>query len=367
MTTILFVLTAADRWTLSDGTEQPTGYWAEEAIGPYRVFKEAGYEIATATPDGVPPTVDAASLTPEFNGGAEGAREMQDAVRAATELAEPLRLEDVHLGEYAAVFVPGGWGPMEDLSVDPDVGKLMAGMLTSDKPLALVCHGPAALLTTAGPDGRSPFAGYRLTSLSNAEERLNGLADRARWLLEDRLVELGVEYRAGEPFAPHVEVDRNLYTGQNPASAVPLAKEVLGALKRTQQDATDNANIALVRRLYDSRMTPEVSSQIIAPDLVFDVTPGFPGGGIYHGWADVGQDFFGSIMPSYDDFYAGAEHFYADDENHVFVLGHYHATPKGKDEVQVRFIHLWTIRDGKLARMQQAADSYVLREALSLT
>ena len=46
-------------------------------------------------------------------------------------------------------------------------------------------------------------------------------------------MELGVDYQAGEPFAPHVEVDRNLYTGQNPASAVPLAQEVLGALTRS--------------------------------------------------------------------------------------------------------------------------------------
>ena len=56
------------------------------------------------------------------------------------------------------------------------------------------------------------------------------MADRAKWLLQDRLVELGADYRAGEPFAPHVEVDRNLHTGQNPASSVPLAEQVLKAL-----------------------------------------------------------------------------------------------------------------------------------------
>ena len=50
MTKILFVITAADHWTLADGTRQPAGFWAEEAIGPYQVFKEAGYEIAAATP-----------------------------------------------------------------------------------------------------------------------------------------------------------------------------------------------------------------------------------------------------------------------------------------------------------------------------
>lgn len=77
----------------------------------------------------------------------------------------------------------------------------------------------------------------------------------------------------------------------------------------------DAPNIALVRRVYDSRMAPEVTSEIIAPDLIFDVTPGFPGG-VYHGWDSVSRDFFGGIMPMYDSFYAGAEEFYADDHDH---------------------------------------------------
>jgi putative intracellular protease/amidase len=231
MTKILFVITAATHWTLADGTEQPTGFWAEEAIGPYELFKEAGYEIVAATPGGVPPTVDALSLTPEFNGGPEGAERMTAALRDATELAHPVRIEDVRIDDYDAVFYPGGWGPMEDLPDNAESGRLLTDWLASGKPLALVCHGPCALLATIDADGKSPFAGYRLTGLSNAEETQNGLADRAKWLLQDRLInELGADYREGEPFAPHVEVDRTLFTGQNPGSAVPLAEELRKAL-----------------------------------------------------------------------------------------------------------------------------------------
>ncbi|GAA2474600.1 type 1 glutamine amidotransferase domain-containing protein [Streptomyces longisporus] len=231
MAKILFLVTAADHWTLADGHRQPAGFWAEEALGPYAVFKEAGYEIAAATPGGVPPTADALSLTPEFNGGEEGAERMRSALREATELANPMRIEDVGIADYDAVFVPGGWGPMEDLSDDAETGRLLIEWLASGKPVSLVCHGPAALLSTVDADGRSPFHGYRLTGLSNAEETQNGLADRAKWLLQDRLVaELGADYRETEPFTPHVEVDRTLYTGQNPYSAVPLAREVTKAL-----------------------------------------------------------------------------------------------------------------------------------------
>lgn len=227
---ILFVLTAADHWTLADGFKQPTGFWAEEALAPYAIFKEAGYEIVAASPGGVPPTVDALSLTPEYNGGEEGAEQRKRALAGATELAHPLPIEQVRLDDYAAVFVPGGWGPMEDLSVDEASGRLLAQALASGKQVSLVCHGPAALLPARDAQGGFPFAGYRLTSLSNAEEKLSGLAERAKWLLEDRLVAAGVDYSAGEPFAPYVVVDRNLITGQNPASSAPVAEAVLKAL-----------------------------------------------------------------------------------------------------------------------------------------
>ncbi|MEU0074003.1 type 1 glutamine amidotransferase domain-containing protein [Streptomyces sp. NPDC006332] len=231
MAKILFVITASDHWTLADGTRQPAGFWAEEALGPYQVFKEAGYGIAAATPGGVPPTPDALSLTPDFNGGEEGAQRMRAALREATELAHPMRIEDVNIDDYVAVFYPGGWGPMEDLPDNDASGKLLTACLASGKPVSLVCHGLAALLATIGPDGSSPFSGYRLTGLSNAEERQNGLADRAKWLLQDRLVgELKADYREADPFTPYVQVDRTLFTGQNPYSAVPLAQELVKAL-----------------------------------------------------------------------------------------------------------------------------------------
>lgn len=127
---------------------------------------------------------------------------------------------------------------------------------------------------------------------------------------------------------------------------------------------SDSPNVALVRRLYDSKMAPEVANEVIAPDLVWDITPGFPNSGIYHGWESVGKDFFGVIMPSYESFDAVPEAFYGADDNRVFVFGHYHAETTTGNTADVRFIHMWTIRDGKLAHMQQAADSHILREAL---
>ena len=230
MSKILFVMTGADHWTLADGTKHPTGFWAEEAVAPYQAFKAAGHEVVVATPGGVVPSVDQVSLAPQYNGGEEGAKQMADVLATISEIHRPIRLEDVELDDYAAVFYPGGHGPMEDLAVDRTSGKLLVDALASDKPLGVVCHAPAALLAATAADGGNAFAGYRLTGFSNAEEAQADFATRAKWLLQDRLVEIGADYQEGEPWAPNVVVDRNLVTGQNPASAGPAAAEILKKL-----------------------------------------------------------------------------------------------------------------------------------------
>ncbi|MDT9690011.1 type 1 glutamine amidotransferase domain-containing protein [Streptomyces sp. P9(2023)] len=230
MAKILFVMTGADHWTLADGTKHPTGFWAEEAVAPYEAFKAAGHEIVVATPGGVVPTVDRGSLAPEFNGGQEGADRVAATLASITELGQPIALKDVRLDDYAAVFYPGGHGPMEDLAVDPVSGRLLVDALASGRPLAVVCHAPAAMLAATKEDGTNAFAGYKVTAFTNAEEAQAGLADKARWLLETRLVEAGIDVQVGEPWAPHVVVDRNLLTGQNPSSAAPLAAELVKKL-----------------------------------------------------------------------------------------------------------------------------------------
>ncbi|GAA3667042.1 type 1 glutamine amidotransferase domain-containing protein [Arthrobacter ginkgonis] len=230
MSKILFLMTGADHWTLADGTTHPTGYWADEAVIPYEKFKAEGHQVAVATPGGVRPPVDHASLSPRANGGPENAERVKAVVSSAPEFQEPLDLEAVRLDDFDAVYVPGGHGPMEDLAVDGAAGRILRQALETGLPTGIVCHGPAALLAAVSDGGANAYAGYRVTAFSNAEERKGGKADKARWLLEDRLNAAGLTVKTGEAFAPHVEIDRNLVTGQNPASAGPVAVELLKKL-----------------------------------------------------------------------------------------------------------------------------------------
>ncbi|MEV0589479.1 type 1 glutamine amidotransferase domain-containing protein [Nonomuraea sp. NPDC050310] len=222
------MVTAADRWTLNDGTKHPSGFWGEELAMPHKVFTEAGWEIVIATPGGRRPTLDRLSMG-RLAGLPGTIREVARYLEVIQgELDAPRSLDEVEQADFDLVFYPGGHGPMEDLAYDEVSGALLTDRLASGRPLALLCHGPAALLAARQADGSWPFAGYRVTALSNFEERLNSFARKAPWLLEDRLREYGADYAKGAiPLVPHIEVDRSLYTGQNPASAERLARRLV--------------------------------------------------------------------------------------------------------------------------------------------
>jgi len=231
MTSVLMVLTSARVWTLTDGTQHPTGFWAEELVVPYTTFTEAGWDVTIATPGAKVPVVDELSL-----GIAGGLPTSTRRLRARLEalqavLEHPADLHDVDAHAFDLVFYPGGHGPMEDLAHDQTSGRLLTERLASGRPLALLCHAPAAVLATVDDAGHSPFAGRRMTGLSNREELLNSFARKAPWLLEDKLKEIGVDYSKGlVPLRPHVVVDANLYSGQNPQSSHKLARALVDAL-----------------------------------------------------------------------------------------------------------------------------------------
>lgn len=231
MTRVLFVISSAKVWTLSDGTEHPTGYWAEEVAEPFRIFTEAGWEIVVATPDGKAPTMDELSMG--LAGGTPGKRKEIKAYldSIADRLDHPAALADVTETDFDLVFYPGGHGPMEDLAFDATSGQLLSRRVADGRPVALLCHAPAATLAAKNPDGDSPFAGYSMTGLSNVEERTNPFAWKAKWYLQDAMEELGVDYsKALLPFRPHVVVDRNVYTGQNPQASTELAERLVADL-----------------------------------------------------------------------------------------------------------------------------------------
>jgi putative intracellular protease/amidase len=149
-------------------------------------------------------------------------------------------LTDEELGEFDAVFAPGGHGPMVDLSDNPDVGRLLVALHRKRAPIAALCHGPAVLLSAPErADGQWLFDGYRMTSFTDEEEDQTeaGLLGM-EWLLDVALKNAGAVFDDGpSAWVSHVVVDRNLITGQNPGSTEATADAVIKKLRAPARQA----------------------------------------------------------------------------------------------------------------------------------
>ena len=125
---------------------------------------------------------------------------------------------------------------------------------------------------------------------------------------------------------------------------------------------SDTSQIALIRKLYAAMGDVKSFKSLLADDVEWDIAEGFPNGGVYRGLEKTVSDFF-PFLADFDEFYAkGDEYFESGD--HVIVLGHYFGVSKKGRRVQSRFAHFWTIRDGKVGRLQQTADTLLIAQAL---
>ena len=222
---ILIVLTSHDQ--LGD-TGKKTGFWLEEFAAPYYVLKDAGAAITLASPKGGQPPLDPKSDLPESL--TELTKRFRKDKAAQAELANTKKLSDVSADDFDAVFYPGGHGPMWDMPDNKISIALIEAFVKADKPVGAVCHAPAAIVNVRGKDGEYLVKSKHVTGFTNAEEEDVGLSNVVPFLLEDRLKERGGLYSKGADWAPYVQVDGKLVTGQNPASSRPAAQELLKLL-----------------------------------------------------------------------------------------------------------------------------------------
>lgn len=257
---VLVVLSDTDTLELKAGKTFSTGFYLNEAMQPVKMLREAGHSITFATPTGRAPTLDKGSINPMFFGGDTQALQQHLDLLNSLAVTSPTQSPVISLTRVAqigyelfdAVFVPGGHAPMQDLLVSSELGKLLGEFHRRGKPTALVCHGPIALLSTLpnaneftaalARDNKAAapqwiYAGYRMTVFSNAEEeaskaQLNG--GEMKFYPQTALEQAGAKFQAKDLWQANVVEDRELITGQNPASAIGVGEKLLARLAQVK-------------------------------------------------------------------------------------------------------------------------------------
>ena len=223
---VLFVLTSHDQ--LGD-TGEKTGFWVEEFAAPYYKLTDAGVQVTLASPKGGQPPIDPKSELPDFQTPATTRYFADEATQNAMATTKPLA--EMKVADFDAIFYPGGHGPLWDLATDESSIAMIESFYAAQKPVAAVCHAPGVLIHAKGPDGEPLVKGKAVTGFSNTEEEAVGLTQVVPFLVEDELKRLGGTFSKSDDWAPFVQKDGLLITGQNPASSEGVAESLLATLQ----------------------------------------------------------------------------------------------------------------------------------------
>lgn len=210
------------------GTDAQTGVWLSTFTDAYYEFTRQGVEVTVASPKGGQPPIDPLSETAEY--ASPTIEDFKNDPIAQLEFGNTWKLEEVDVSYYDAIYIADGHGALWDMAANDSLGRMLYQCCLAEMPIAMVGHGVAALssLSKLRP---SVVAERRLTSFTDTEEALlkrhhHIPLDLKGWLKNER-----ADFRhAIIPFSLHVESDGLFITGQNPASAIEVARTLVQEL-----------------------------------------------------------------------------------------------------------------------------------------
>ena len=115
----------------------------------------------------------------------------------------------------------------------------------------------------------------------------------------------------------------------------------------------------VVRGIYDALGRGDTAGVLgaMADDIKWYEAEGMPYGGLYRGGAAIAQNVFGPITQDIPNFAVTPEQFIASGDTVAVVVRY---TGTGKDtgkELDLPVVHVWDVRDGKLAQFRQFVDT----------
>lgn len=214
----------------------PVGFWGSELTHAWHAFKEVGYEVTLASPDGGACRLDAFSDPRDASGYSRDDLLTMGFVNTPELWAlveETPKLADLDLDDSDAIVVVGGQGPMFTFRDHPDLKHALRTFYESNRPTAALCHGVAALMDVRLADGSYLIAGKTMTGFANVEEDYaDAFVGRPvmPWRIEDAAKERGANYIQAGRFKAFAVRDGRLITGQQQYSGAATARQVITAL-----------------------------------------------------------------------------------------------------------------------------------------
>ena len=214
----------------------PVGFWAAELTHPYYELTERGVEVTIASPNGGKVEADALSdPRDESKWSSEDLVSMGflNTPQLVGKLQDTPAITTLDAAQFNAIMVAGGQAPMFTYREDNRLHNAIRAFYEAEKPVAVYCHGVAALVDLKLSDGSYLIKGKTVTGFSNAEEDYSDEAAGVQimpWRLEPALTERGANYISAGVFKAFAIRDGRLVTGQQQYSGRKVAQLVIEML-----------------------------------------------------------------------------------------------------------------------------------------
>jgi ketosteroid isomerase-like protein len=126
------------------------------------------------------------------------------------------------------------------------------------------------------------------------------------------------------------------------------------------------SNLEIIRETYEGAAADNGRHlrEALAPDAVWVEAEGFPYAGSYVGPEAIIANVFDRLASEWIDYRAKVAS-YVVEGDHVVAFGDYTGRYRGTGRaMRAAFAHHYTLRDGKIVRMVQYVDSYLVRQAM---
>ena len=206
--------------TTATTTGWPVGFWAEELTHPYYELTERGIEVAIASPDGGKVEFDQLSDPRDQSKWSANDLISMGFVNTPELMAlleDTPKLADLSVADYDALMIAGGLSPMWTFRDHEPLKQTIADFYEAEKPVAVYCHGTAALVDVKLSDGSHLIEGKTVTGFANVEEDYSDAFVGQKvmpWRVEDAFKERGANYVQGGLFKAFVVRDGRMITGQ---------------------------------------------------------------------------------------------------------------------------------------------------------
>lgn len=220
---ILFILASSK---VHGTSALPASISFGEVVHAWDTFRAAGYSVDFISPDGGAVPILDSYVSQDVEPRLKDERVMDG-------LRNTARPDQIDPARYRAVYYVGGSNAIYGVPEHPLLQHIAMQVYERNGVISAVCHGTAGIVNLKLPNGQALVAGKRITGFPEEhEDRDAAYFKEFPFLIRKTVESRGGSFHAVDGDRPHIEVDGRVVTGQNYASAKPVAEAVVELLRK---------------------------------------------------------------------------------------------------------------------------------------